>query len=129
MQIAAPIPRPVRRFVPAGGLGGRPLLFAALAVALLAGLAILAYQRFLAAPPPALSGQVIPVQRGNVAATVSATGSVVATRQAKLVFANTGRIQEILVNVGDHVTAGQALARLASDTTQNKLDTARSQLA
>ena len=63
-----------------------------------------------------------------IAATVSATGSIVATRQAKLVFASTGRIKEILVNVGDQVTAGQALARLVSDTAQNKLDTTRSQL-
>ena len=57
----------------------------------------------------------------------SATGSVVATKQAKLVFASTGRIQDILVNIGDHVTAGQPLARLVSDTTQVKLDTAKSE--
>jgi RND family efflux transporter MFP subunit len=60
---------------------------------------------------------------------VSATGSVVATRQAKLVFANSGRIQDIKVNVGDHVTAGQTLATLVADTYQVKLDTTRSQLA
>src|SRR5439155_2289799 len=78
--------------------------------------------------PPAPTGQTLAVQRGNVAATVSATGSVVATRQAKLVFTNSGRIQDILVNIGDHVSAGQALARLASDTQQLKLDTAKSQL-
>jgi HlyD family secretion protein len=129
MQIAAPIPRPVRRFVPAGGLGARPVLIGVLILGVLVGLGIVAYQRFLATPAAAPAGQVIPVQRGNVAATVSATGSVVATRQAKLVFSNTGRIQEILVNVGDHVAAGQQLARLASDTTQNKLDTAKSQLS
>jgi HlyD family secretion protein len=128
MQIAAPIPRPVRRFVPAGGLGARPVLIAVLVLGVLIGLGVVAYQRFLATPAPAPTGQVIPVRRGNVAATVSATGSVVATKQAKLVFSNTGRIQDIMVNVGDQVTAGQPLARLASDTTQNKLDTARSQL-
>src|SRR5439155_20350747 len=78
--------------------------------------------------PPAPLGQIVPVQRGNVAATVNATGSVVATKQAKLVFANSGRIKDILVNVGDHVTAGQPLARLVADTSQVKLDTAKSQL-
>ncbi len=126
MQIAAPIP--VRRFWPAGGFSGRPLLLAILVLAVAIGIGIVAYQRFLAAPPPAPQGQILPVQRGNVAATVSATGSVVATRQAKLVFNATGKIQDILVNVGDSVTQGQALAHLVSDTTQNKLDTAKSQL-
>ena len=129
MQIAAPVPRPVRRFLPARGLGARPILLVVLVVGVIAGASIVAYQRLVATAAPAPSGQVIPVQRGNVAATVSATGSVVATRQAKLVFAGTGRIQDILVNVGDHVTAGQALARLVSDTAQVKLDTAKSQLA
>jgi HlyD family secretion protein len=128
MQIAAPIPRPVRRFVPAGGLRSRPILLLVLVLGVLGGLGIVAYQRFAAVQPAPPAGQIIPVERGNVAATVSATGSVVATKQAKLVFSNTGRIQEILVNVGDHVTAGQALARLNSDTSQNKLQTAQSQL-
>ena len=129
MQIAAPVPRPVRRLLPAGGFAGRPILLVVLVLGVVAGLGIVAYQRFAAAAPPAPTGQVLPVQRGNVAATVSATGSVVATRQAKLVFASTGRIQEVMVNVGDHVTAGQPLARLQTDTSQVKLETAKSQLA
>src|SRR5215472_3442378 len=112
MQIAAPVTRPVRRLLPVGGVSARPILLAVLVLGVLAGAGIVAYQRFFAAAVPAPSGQVIPVRRGNVAATVSATGSVVATRQAKLVFANSGRIQEILVSLGDHVTAGQALGRL-----------------
>src|SRR5438105_1049270 len=123
MQIAAPLGRPVRRFLPARGLGTRPMLLAFTAVVILAAAGVVAYQRFLAPAPAAPLGQVVPVQRGNVAATVSATGSVVATRQAKLVFANTGGIKEILVNVGDQVTAGQPLARLVADVSQNKLDT------
>lgn len=129
MQIAAPVPRPVRRLLPAGGVAARPILLIVLALGIVAGAGIVAYQRFFAPAAPAPTGQVIPVQRGNVAATVSATGSVVATRQAKLVFSASGRIQEIMVNVGDHVAAGQALARLASDTAQVKLGTAKSQLA
>src|SRR6266852_2771934 len=127
MQIAAPIPRPVRRFLPLGG--PKPILLAVIALGVIGGVGSVAYARVLAPAPGAPTGQILRVQRGNVAATVSATGSVVATRQAKLVFTNTGRIQDILVNVGDHVTAGQALARLASDTQQLKLNTARSQLA
>jgi RND family efflux transporter MFP subunit len=119
----------VRRLLPVGGARFRPILLAVLVLGVAAGLGIVAYQRFAAAAPPAPTGQVLPVQRGNVAATVSATGSVVATRQAKLVFAGTGRIQDVLVNVGDHVTAGQPLARLQTDTSQVKLETAKSQLA
>src|SRR5919202_2208168 len=129
MQLAAPVPRPVRRLLPVGGVRFRPILLAVLVLGVAAGLGIVGYQRFAASAPPAPTGQVLPVQRGNVAATVSATGSVVATRQAKLVFAGTGRIQEVLVNVGDHVTAGQPLARLQTDASQVKLETARSQLA
>jgi HlyD family secretion protein len=101
---------------------------ALLAMLALAAAGFYAYQRTMnqaPAPPP---GQVVPVRRGNVAATVSATGSVVATRQAKLVFTGTGKIKDILVNVGDQVSAGQALARLANDAAQVKLDTAKSQL-
>src|SRR5579859_2457336 len=128
MQIAAPLARPVRRLLPAGGLGVRAAVLALVALAVVVGAGVVVYQRFFAPAPPAPVGQIVPVQRGNVAATVSATGSVVATRQAKLVFASTGRIKEILVNVGDQVTAGQVLARLVADTAQNKLDTARSQL-
>ena len=86
------------------------------ALAILVGAGVVAYQRFFAPAAPAPLGQMVPVQRGNVAATVAATGSVVATRQAKLVFATSGRIKDILVNVGDQVTAGQALARLVSQT-------------
>jgi RND family efflux transporter MFP subunit len=72
---------------------------------------------------------VVTVERGTVAATVSATGSVVTTRQAKLVFAASGRLQDVLVNVGDRVTAGQPLAHLAGDSARLKLETANSQLA
>src|SRR5262245_15748009 len=111
MQIAAPLSRPVRRFFPTGNLRpsrkGALILLALLA---LAAAGVFAYQRTFNQAPPAPVGQVVPVQRGNVAATVSATGSVVATRQAKLVFTGSGKIKEILVNVGDQVGAGQALA-------------------
>src|SRR5438477_4497216 len=128
MQIAAPVMRPVRRLLPAGSLGTRSLLLALLALGVVAGVGIVAYMRLFAAAPPAPTGQIVPVKPGNVAATVSATGSVVATKQAKLVFANSGRIKDVLVNVGDQVSAGQPLAGLLSDSSQVKLDTARSQL-
>src|SRR5258706_5298915 len=128
MQIAAPLARPVRRFLPTGGLSTRPVLLVLLGLAVIAGASVVVYQRFLAPAPPVATAQIVPVQRGNVAATVSATGSVVATRQAKLVFASSGRIKDILVNVGDHVTACQALARLGSATHPGQLYSAKSHL-
>src|SRR5882762_751264 len=115
MTIAAPVllPRPVRRFLP-GSLGTRPILLGLLVVAVVIGAGVVVYQRIFAQAVPAQVGTIVPVQRGNVAATVSATGSVVASKQAKLVFANSGRIREVMVSVGDQVSAGQPLARLVS---------------
>ena len=39
---------------------------------------------------------------------LSATGALSPRGQAKLVFTGTGQIKDILVSVGDQVTAGQA---------------------
>ncbi|HET6315203.1 MAG TPA: hypothetical protein VFG86_02010, partial [Chloroflexota bacterium] len=129
MQIAAPLPRPVRRFLPAGNLRpGRKQVLALLAVVALAAAGVYAYQRVFSQQAPAPLGQVVPVQRGNVAATVAATGSVVATKQAKLVFTGSGKIKDILVNIGDQVSANQTLAHLVIDAAQVKLETAKSQL-
>lgn len=119
----------MRRFLPVGNFRPtRKLTLVFLALIVLVAAAVFVWQRSAAQQAPAPVGQVVPVQRGNVAATVSATGSVVATKQAKLVFAGSGRIKEVLVNVGDQVTAGQPLARLVNDAAQVKVDTAKSQL-
>jgi RND family efflux transporter MFP subunit len=129
MQIAAPFGRPVRRFFPLGNLGpSRKLALLLLGLIVLAVAGFFAWQRATSQQGQEPVGQVVPVRRGNVAATVSATGSVVATRQARLSFNASGRVKDVLVNVGDQVKAGQALATLASESAQVKLDTARSQL-
>lgn len=52
------------------------------------------------------------LQRGNLIATVSATGSLQPARTANLTFLIPGTVQEILVKRGDAVQAGQVLARL-----------------
>lgn len=49
---------------------------------------------------------------GDLRATVSATGSLQAVRQANLAFRLPGTVQEVLVKSGAAVTAGQVLARL-----------------
>ncbi len=123
------IPAPVRRFLPLGGPRWTTPALAALSIALVVATGYFAYQRFFAPPPPAPTGQVVQVQRGTVASTVNTTGSVVATKQAKLVFGASGRIKDIDVAVGEQVKAGQVLARLVADSLQVKLDQAKSQLS
>lgn len=83
---------------------------AGLLVIALAG-ATLAAPRFTAAAPVA-AVRTATVARGNVTQTVTVSGSVNAAAQVKVAFKPTGRISEILVKVGDAVTAGQPLARL-----------------
>jgi HlyD family secretion protein len=52
------------------------------------------------------------VTRGSIEEIVSATGNVVADRQASLTFASSGEIAEVLVVEGQEVEGGQVLARL-----------------
>jgi HlyD family secretion protein len=72
------------------------------------------------------------VSRGSIEELVSATGNVQAERQAVLAFETSGRIAEVLVNVGETVEAGDLLARLDTDSldwqiarAQASLDTAQ----
>lgn len=52
------------------------------------------------------------VTRGNVAHIVSISGVVEANNAAELAFPASGKVAEVLVNEGDHVTKGQTLAKL-----------------
>jgi HlyD family secretion protein len=52
------------------------------------------------------------VERGTLAATISAAGNVTANQEADLSFAQSGTVKQINVQVGDHVTAGDVLAQL-----------------
>lgn len=54
----------------------------------------------------------VPVQRRDIIHTITATGNVQPARQVDLRFARSGRVQEVLVQVGDRVEEGQLLARL-----------------
>ncbi len=94
----------------------RKFLVAVLVLAVLGAGGWFVYQQFnqaQAAEAPAWD--VVKVERGNIAATVSATGAVLAEREANLAFQSTGTIEEVAIAVGEPVTAGQVLARL--DTT------------
>ncbi|MBI4301214.1 MAG: efflux RND transporter periplasmic adaptor subunit [Chloroflexi bacterium] len=58
------------------------------------------------------SGQLATVQRGTLANTVSASGSIAMPRQAKLTFDGGGLVSDIRVKVGDTVKEGQILAQV-----------------
>jgi HlyD family secretion protein len=108
---------------PTGG-GRTILLLGVAAVVVLVG--VFAYQRLRDAP--AEYGQRVPVQRGSIAATTIATGNL-AAREARLSFATGGVLSEILIKVGDHVAAGQPLARLDSQDLELRVEQAQAQLS
>ncbi|OGO59823.1 MAG: hypothetical protein A2025_01415 [Chloroflexi bacterium RBG_19FT_COMBO_47_15] len=65
----------------------------------------------------ALEKQFATVQLGNLAITVSVDGNLVMPQAFDLLFGAPGNVEDVLVEEGDFVKAGQILARL-DDTTQ-----------
>jgi HlyD family secretion protein len=76
-----------------------------------------------AAPAPTVK-----VDRGPVSTTVSASGTLTSTNEANLGFSDRGKIAEIMVKVGDKVTAGQVLARLDDAVLAQALASAKAKL-
>ena len=105
---------------------GQVLLLLAFAASLAVG--YVGYQRFTAAPSAAVPNQLATVGRGTVAATVSATGSVVPNLKAQLAFGTSGTVSQVSVALGDKVKAGQLLAKLDTSTLENKVAQAKSSL-
>ncbi len=73
--------------------------------------------------------------RGNLTATIGATGTVRAAQSAALTWKTSGTVEEVSVQVGDRVQAGDQLARLESGSlpqtvilAQADLESARDQL-
>src|SRR5260221_7780997 len=64
------------------------------------------------------------IDKGDLELSVSATGSVVAKNQSTLRFDQPAQVQEVLVEEGQKVEAGQVLARLDSTTPQFNLQQA-----
>ena len=69
------------------------------------------------------------VSRGSVARTVSATGTLQAITEQKLGFETAGKLTELLVSVGQHVEAGQVLARIDDFDARADLERAQAELA
>src|SRR5215813_4872670 len=64
------------------------------------------------------------IDKGGIALTVSATGSIVAKQQSSLSFVQPGRVVEVAAEEGRKVQAGQLLARLDDAMQQSSLDQA-----
>ncbi|GAP64907.1 RND family efflux transporter, MFP subunit [Mizugakiibacter sediminis] len=95
------------------------LLIAAIAVAWLARGRAVAVEAVAAVPPAA----------DAATAVLDATGYVTARRQATVSAQITGTLTEVLIEEGDHVQAGQVLARLEDTAQRANLATARAGLA
>lgn len=76
----------------------------------------------------AIPVEVAEVRRGDIYAVYSATGSLEAERDAQVVSKVEGQIVEILVEEGDHVEAGDVLARLDGDQLRLELARTRAEL-
>ncbi len=73
--------------------------------------------------------QTATVQRGSIAATVSAAGNVSAPTTASLAFSTGGRVTQVNVRVGDSVKKGQVLMLVDTADLQSALKTAQLGLA
>lgn len=79
--------------------------------------------------PASQQAETTVVQQGEIRAIVSAQGNVTTDARASLVFASSGRIEQVRVAVGDQVTAGEVLAELESTTLRRQVERAQAGLA
>jgi RND family efflux transporter MFP subunit len=61
------------------------------------------------------------VRKGDLIVFASATGNIVPAQEVNLGFTESGILNEVLVNVGDHVKTGQVLARLQTNNTEESI--------
>lgn len=113
---------------------GRPRastwLWRALTVLLLigAGLGLLAWRRAATATTE-LVYQTVPLERGDLAVSVTATGTLEALNSVDVGAEITGRVTEVLVQFNDKVVAGQVLAKIDTETYVARVEEAQAQLA
>ncbi len=94
----------------------RRVIGAVLIIAIVLALAWGSYQfastRVRSQPPPETQFETITVKRGDIVASVSATGTLEPDETRAVFFETSGRVVEVLVEEGDVVQEGQILARL-----------------
>ena len=69
----------------------------------------------------AAAGQTATVQRGNLNISILASGNLVTANQQNLAFYSSGTVQQVLVKIGDNVSAGQVLAKLDTAPLESSL--------
>ncbi|MFC9971451.1 efflux RND transporter periplasmic adaptor subunit [Spirillospora sp. NPDC127200] len=75
------------------------------------------------------ASRTVPVSRGTVTATVSASGAVESARARSLSFAGSGTVAKIYVKPGEKVSAGETLARLDRTEALEAYNAAKANLA
>ncbi len=101
------------------------------AVALAIGAAtifVLRRERFEVETVTAVSPQLDAVPQSSSAAILQATGYVTARREATVSAQVTGTLSEVLIEEGEHVEAGQVLARLENEAQKAAVTQAKAQL-
>lgn len=104
------------------------IVVAALAAVALVLVALIYRDVFVPAKPASSSLNLVSVTRRTVTASVTGTGNLVPMAQANVNFRVSGTLTEIDVHVGDHVTAGQILARVDSTAESQALAAAQANL-
>ena len=117
-QVGAPRPRGIRRLL----RGGAVILALS---AIVAALVVWRSRASTPLPPKYLTAQ---VQRGDLAATVTATGTLRGKDTVSVGAETSGRVKRVAVDFNDRVTAGQVLAELDPSQLQSTLDQANAQL-
>jgi len=74
-----------------------------------------------------VSQQLVRVERGDITVSVTGSGEIEASREARLAFGSGGKVDEILVKEGDEVRQGDVMARL--DLSPLKLAYAQAEVA
>jgi len=81
------------------------------------------------ATPAKTDYRTAPVTRGAVTQTVAVSGSINAAAQVRLNFKQGGRLSEVMVIVGQQVSAGQVLARIDATDLANAVTQAQASVA
>ena len=91
------------------------LLITVIVIAAIGAAGWFGFQRFQARRAALAEGpnyETSTVERGSISSTVSATGSIEPEAEVALSFRASGRVEQVLVSVGQPVEAGQLLAQL-----------------
>lgn len=112
-----------------GLLNGTRLIVAALAIVALVLGTLIYRDMFVPAKSAANSLNLYTVSRRNVTSTITGSGNLEPQAQSNVSFKVAGALTEIDVRVGDHVTAGQTLARIDSTAEATAVSQAQANLA